>query len=67
MIRALWGGRNENHDGDHWRVENLQLMELPAAPPPIHVAASGRRSAALAGEIGDGMIAVAPDSRLVDT
>jgi coenzyme F420-dependent glucose-6-phosphate dehydrogenase len=67
VIRALWRGGNVNHDGEHWRVEHLQLWELPAAPPPIYVAASGRRSAALAGERGDGMIAIAPDARLVET
>ena len=50
VIRALWRGGNVNHDGEHWRVENLRLWELPASPPPIHVAASGARRARLAGE-----------------
>ena len=67
VVRALWRGGNVNHDGEHWRVENLRLWELPATSPPIHVAASGPRSARLAGELGDGLIAVTPDARLVDT
>ena len=67
VIRQLWRPGNVNHDGTHFRVENLRLWELPAAPPPIHVAASGPRTAVLAGEVGDGMIAVSPDSALVDT
>jgi G6PDH family F420-dependent oxidoreductase len=66
LIRHLWSGANVNHDGPAWRVENLSIWELPAAPVPIHVAAAGRRSAALAGEAGDGMIAVTPDASLVD-
>ncbi len=65
VIRTLWRGGNVNHDGEHWRV-NLRLWESPATPPPIHVAASGARSARLAGEVGDGLIAVTPDARLVD-
>jgi G6PDH family F420-dependent oxidoreductase len=66
VVRRLWQGGNVNHDGDRWRVENLQLWELPAAPPPIYVAAASPASARLAGEAGDGMIAVAPDAKLVD-
>jgi alkanesulfonate monooxygenase SsuD/methylene tetrahydromethanopterin reductase-like flavin-dependent oxidoreductase (luciferase family) len=47
-------------------VEDLQLATLPAAAPSIVVAASGKRSAELAGQSGDGLIAVTPDSTLVD-
>ena len=66
LIRKLCAGENVNHRGSHWAVENLRLATLPATPPRILVAAGGQRSAALAGEIGDGMIGVAPDGRLVD-
>lgn len=66
VIRRLWSGANVNHDGPVWRVENLSMWELPAVPAPIYVAAGGRRSAALAGRAGDGMIAVTPDASLVD-
>jgi G6PDH family F420-dependent oxidoreductase len=66
VLRKLWSGETVNHRGDHWVVENLQLATRPAVPPPIYVAASGPRGAALGGEVGDGMIGVAPDSRLVD-
>jgi len=67
VIRKAWRGGNVNHDGDHWRVEHFQLFELPAAPPPIYLAVSGKRSAKLAGAAADGLIAIAPDARLVDT
>jgi coenzyme F420-dependent glucose-6-phosphate dehydrogenase len=39
---------------------------LPARPPLLHIAASAKLSAALAGRIGDGMIGVTPDARLVE-
>jgi coenzyme F420-dependent glucose-6-phosphate dehydrogenase len=66
VIRQVWQGRNVNLRGRYWRVENLRLLERPASPPPIHVAVSSGRSARMAGESGDGIIAVTPDARLVD-
>ena len=57
--------KNTNHRGDHFNVEILRLMVRPASKPPIYVAASGARSATLAGELGDGMIMVTADARLV--
>jgi len=65
LIRRLCSGDTVNHRGE-WTVEQLRLATLPAAPPRIFVAASGRRSAALAGEIGDGLIGVTPDGNIVD-
>lgn len=65
ILRQLWQDQNVNHRGDHFAVEHLRLMDRPASPPPIHVAASGKRSAAMAGELGDGMISVTPDAQLV--
>jgi coenzyme F420-dependent glucose-6-phosphate dehydrogenase len=66
IIRQLWRDENVNVTGRFWNVENLRLMDRPASAPPILVAVAGLRSAALAGEIGDGIVAVAPDARLVD-
>jgi len=66
VIRSLWAGGNVNHRGDWWNVEHMRLMDRPAAPPSIFVAASGKRSSALAGELGDGMIGVEADATLVD-
>ena len=65
VIRALWSGEPVNHDGTHWRVENLTLYERPPVPPRILVAAAGKRSPRLAGESADGMIGVSPDAHLV--
>ena len=66
VIRQLWSGANVNHRGKFWNVENLELATRPAIPPPIYIAASGTRSAALAGEVGDGLIATTVDAHLVD-
>lgn len=67
IIRMLWSGDNVNHRGQYWTVENLRLATRPAFSPPIFVASSGKRSAALAGEVGDGIIGVSPDATIVDT
>ncbi|MCU1401120.1 MAG: Luciferase-like monooxygenase [Acidimicrobiales bacterium] len=66
VIRRLFAGDTVNHRGDHWSVENLALMTLPASAPPIYVAASGKLSAKSAGQHGDGLIGVAPDPNVVD-
>jgi coenzyme F420-dependent glucose-6-phosphate dehydrogenase len=66
VIRALWDGGVINHDGRWFRVEGARLFTRPDVPPPILVAASGRRSAEVAGRLGDGLIAVAPDERVVE-
>ena len=66
LIRRLCAGERVDHRGDHFAVERLDLMTRPAAPPPIYVASSGQRSARLAGELGDGLIGVAPEARLID-
>jgi G6PDH family F420-dependent oxidoreductase len=66
VLRTVWWGKNANHRGEHWAVENLRLQTRPAVVPPIYVAASGKRTAALAGENADGLIGVEPDARAVD-
>jgi G6PDH family F420-dependent oxidoreductase len=67
IIRALWSGRNYSHCGEHFTVENARIYTLPDEPPPIVVAASGPKSAALAGRIGDGLINFSTDPSVVDT
>jgi coenzyme F420-dependent glucose-6-phosphate dehydrogenase len=66
LVRSLWAGDNVNHQGEFWTVENLRLATRPAEPPAIYVAASGARSAVVAGELGDGLIGVVPDARVVE-
>src|SRR5919198_2093283 len=35
VIRALWSGRQCEHRGRHYIVENARLYTLPETPPPI--------------------------------
>jgi TAT-translocated FGD2 family F420-dependent dehydrogenase len=58
LIRQLWSGQRVSFPGRYFHTEQLQLYNLPARPPPIYVAAGGPRSAALAGQYGDGWITV---------
>jgi len=67
VIRALWSGRQVEHYGRHYTVENARLYTLPDEPPPILVAASGPKAAELAGEIGDGLVGLAPDPEVPET
>jgi coenzyme F420-dependent glucose-6-phosphate dehydrogenase len=66
IIRRLWTGDFVTHAGDHFRVENARIYTLPEEPPPVIVAASGPKSAALAGRIGDGLINYSADPDVVD-
>lgn len=65
VIRRLWGGGTQSHHGTYYTVENARVYTLPDEPPPILVAASGTNAAALAGRIGEGLIATSPDPQLV--
>lgn len=66
VIRALWEGGTVTHRGAHFTVDQARLFTLPDSPPPILVAASGPMSASLAARAGDGLVAVSPDSQLVE-
>jgi G6PDH family F420-dependent oxidoreductase len=61
VIRLLWQGGLQTHYGEYFIVENARLYTLPAEPPEIYVAASGDQAAELAGRVGDGLIATAPN------
>jgi G6PDH family F420-dependent oxidoreductase len=67
VIRQLWEGGTTSYRGIHYRVENARLYTLPEEPPPILVAAAGPQAASLAGGVGDGLIATAPDAAVVST
>ena len=65
VIRALWRGGYQDHYGRYYTVERARLYTRPETPPPIVIAASGRKSAELAGRLGDGLVATEPDRELV--
>ncbi|MFC6717352.1 TIGR03557 family F420-dependent LLM class oxidoreductase [Natrialbaceae archaeon GCM10025810] len=66
VIWTLWEGGAKSHHGEHFTVENARLYTLPDEPPEIPVAADGPKAARLAGEKGDGLVAVRPSEDLID-
>lgn len=65
VMRTLWKGGNRSHEGKHYRVENARIYDLPDAPIPIYVAASGDKAVELAGRAGDGLISLVPDDEMI--
>lgn len=65
VIRLLWGGGSRDHRGAHYTVEDARIFDLPDPPPPILVAAAGKRTTRIAAELGDGLLSVAADAELV--
>jgi TAT-translocated FGD2 family F420-dependent dehydrogenase len=61
LIRAVWSGRRITFQGKYFQTDQYKLYDRPARPVPIYVAASGPRSAYLAGRQGDGWITSAAD------
>jgi G6PDH family F420-dependent oxidoreductase len=56
LIRRLWTGERVDFQGEYYRVEGARLYDTPSEPPPLYIAASGPRTAGLAGREGDGWI-----------
>jgi TAT-translocated FGD2 family F420-dependent dehydrogenase len=56
LIRRLWSGQRLSFRGRYFSTDQLRLYDVPDHPPPLYVAASGPRSARLAGRYGDGWI-----------
>ena len=66
VIRQLWRGGYQDHHGRFYTVENARISTRPDTLPPIMVAASGSKSAQLAGRIGDGLVATEPAREVVE-
>ncbi len=56
LIRQLWSGDWVDFDGQYYQARGARLYDVPQTPVPIYVAASGVRSARIAGAHGDGWI-----------
>jgi TAT-translocated FGD2 family F420-dependent dehydrogenase len=68
LIRQLWSGQRISFQGRYFQTNQLKIYDLPTPVPPIFVAASGPKSARLAGQYGDGWISQAAalkDQKLV--
>jgi coenzyme F420-dependent glucose-6-phosphate dehydrogenase len=66
VMRLLWQGGEQTHRGKYYTVENARVYTLPDQPPQVYVAASGPKTAEAAGRIGDGLIGVAPEAKIVN-
>ena len=66
IIRLLWQGGYQSYEGKHLRLEDARVFDLPESSPPIAVAISGERSAAIAAELGDGIFATEPKPEMVE-
>jgi G6PDH family F420-dependent oxidoreductase len=67
VMRKLWEGGQQSHEGKHYRVENARLYTLPDGPVPVMMSGFGPKAAELAGRIGDGYVGSAPDAELLAT
>ena len=65
VIRRLWTGEEVDHRGAHYRVIDARLYTLPPERIQLFVAASGTQAAEVAGRLGDGLIATAPNPDVV--
>jgi G6PDH family F420-dependent oxidoreductase len=67
VMRELWAGELVTHRGTHFTVEDARIYSVPESPVEVCVAAGGTEAAELAAEIGDGIIATAPDGDVLNT
>ena len=65
VIRELWTGKQVEHYGTHYAVENARIYTLPDEPPPILVSGFGPKATELAARIGEGYCTVGPDKELI--
>ncbi len=66
IIKALFTGDYVDYFGEYYAVEQAKLFTLPKNPVPILLAVSTSRSARLAGEYADGIIATKPSRKLIE-
>ena len=66
IIRLLWSGGTHSYRGEHLRLEDARVYDLPERLPEIVVAAGGPQAASLAAELGDGIFSTDPDASLVE-
>src|SRR3954452_23131484 len=66
VIRQLWQGGQQSHHGRHYTVENAQVYDLPAEPPPILVSGFGPKAIRVAARIGDGFCTTSPEKDAID-
>jgi G6PDH family F420-dependent oxidoreductase len=66
VLRQLWQGGEQSHDGTYYTVRNARIYDLPDEPIPIYVSAFGPKAIEVAARIGDGYIGTAPQKELLE-
>ncbi len=65
IISELFDGDGyTNFRGEHFDVESAKLWDLPEQRVPIAIAASGKQSCTIAGELADALVAAEPKAEL---
>ncbi len=64
LMRALWTGKNVDHPGEYFTVDDARLWTLPEQPPEIWMSGFGTKATTLAAEIADGYVGTSPDEEL---
>jgi coenzyme F420-dependent glucose-6-phosphate dehydrogenase len=65
VMRLLWQGGQQSHEGDYYVVENARVYDLPDEPIDVMIAASGENAAQLAGRVGDGLIGTSAEGKTI--
>lgn len=58
IMRLLWSGGWIDFTGSYYRLRKAKLFTPPRSKIPIFVAASGPKTAELAGRVGDGLLTI---------
>ena len=66
IIRRLWEGKQTSFHGRYFTVENARIYSLPERLPQLVIAAAGPKSADMAAQLGDGLVATEPDKDIVE-
>lgn len=66
IIRELHTGELVTYDGEYFRVDSARVWDVPEGGVPIGVAVSGEESIERFAPLGDHMIAVQPEAKLVE-
>ena len=66
IIEGLWHGGYFVYEGEHYRVYDARVFDLPEAPIAMFVGASGARSAEIAVRAG-GICVTSPDAKTVQS
>jgi G6PDH family F420-dependent oxidoreductase len=64
IIQGLWEGGYFAYEGEHFKVYDARVFDLPEKPIDIFVGASGSQSASLAAQVG-GVCVTEPDANVI--